>query len=153
MNGKAILTLLLVASLAGNAAFLLTAFLRRPSHPATAIDQLALTDDQKAKFDASQRAFQEERARNHKKLVDLRATLADEFLNEAPDRQRLVNTSMEMAGVQTKMRPKVIEHLLALHAVLTPIQRTSLANIMRAGEGSGVACPGAMLYSTPDQGR
>jgi Spy/CpxP family protein refolding chaperone len=153
MNSKLILAILLAASLAGNAAFLVTAFLPRPAQPATALDQLSLTADQKAKFEGTKKAFQEERSRNHKRMIELRATLADEFVKEAPDRQRMVSTSLEMATVQTNMRPKVIDHLIALHAVLTPEQRTALANVMRTGEGSTAACPGAMLYSPPDQGK
>lgn len=153
MNSKTILAILLVASLAGNAAFLVTAFLRRPVHPAAALDQLSLTDNQKAKFETTKIAFQAERSRSHGRMAELRGALADEFMKETPDRQKLVSTSGEMAAVQTNMRPKVIDHLLALHAVLTPAQRTTLAKFIRAGEGTGAACPGAALYSTPDQGR
>ena len=58
-----------------------------------------------------------------------------------------------MAQVQNGMRPKLIDHLLALHALLTPEQRATFANLMRTAGGMGAVCPGAMLYPTPDQER
>jgi Spy/CpxP family protein refolding chaperone len=153
MNSKALLVILLAASLAGNAAFLMTAFARRSAPPAAALEQLSLTDGQKAKFEGIKRAFQEERAVSHRSMAELRARLADEYGTETPDRQRLLSTSLEMAALQTSMRPKVVDHLLALHGLLTPGQRATLAGMMRAGSGIGAACPGAMLYSPSEHGK
>jgi Spy/CpxP family protein refolding chaperone len=153
VSHKTVLAVLLVASLAGNAAFLITAFSSRPVRPAGAIDQLTLTADQTAKFADAKRAFQDERARAHQKMDDLRGVLADELAKDTPDRQRLLTTAVAMAQVQTGMRPKLLDHLLALHALLTPAQRATLAETMRAGGGSGAGCPGAMLYSNPGQER
>jgi Spy/CpxP family protein refolding chaperone len=78
-------------------------------------------------------------------MSELRGVLADEFARQNPDRQRLVATAVEMAEVQTAMRPKLIEHLLALHSLLTPAQRATFNNLVRAGSGGGAMCPGAML--------
>jgi hypothetical protein len=153
VSTKTILAILLAASLAGNASFLLTVFLKRPTQRAGAIDQLSLTTDQASRFEGAKRTFQNERARAQKRMAELRGVLADEFLKEAPDRQRLLYAAVEMAQVQTGMRPKLVDHLLALHAVLTPAQRASLADAMRTGGGAGAGCPGAMLYSNPEQGR
>jgi len=153
MSSKTILAVLLVASLAGNASFLIATFTKGAPQRAGTIDQLALTADQAAKFESSKQAFQDERARAHLKMAELRNALADEFAKESPDRQRLVTTAGEMAQVQTAMRPKLIDHLLVLHALLTPLQRATFANLMRAGGGMGAACPGAMLYPTPDEER
>ena len=86
-------------------------------------------------------------------MAELRRLLADEFAKEAPDRQRMVTTAVEMAQVQTGMRPKLIDHLLALHVLITPAQRTSFASLMRTGGGAGSVCPGAILYPTRDDGK
>ena len=153
MSSKTILAVLLVASLAGNASFLIATFTKGAPQRAGTIDQLALTADQAAKFESSKQAFQDERARAHLKMAELRNALADEFAKESPDRQRLVTTAVEMAQVQTGMRPKLIDHLLVLHALLTPEQRATFASLMRSGGGAGAACPGAMLYPTPDEER
>lgn len=153
MNRKTILAILLTASLAGNAAFLVTAFFRRSTQHIGAIDQLSLTEDQKSKFETKKQLFQDERTVAHKKMAVLRGVLADEFLKDTPDRQRLVSAAVEMAQVQTNMRPKLIDHLLALHALVTPAQRATLASIMRTGGGNGATCPGAMLFSTPNEER
>jgi len=153
MSGKTILAVLLVASLAGNASFLVAAFSKRPAQHVKGIDQLALTADQTARFEGSKRAFQDERAKAHERLAELRGMLADEFAKEAPDRQRLATTAVEMAQVQAGMRPKLIDHLLALHALLTPAQRATFADLMRTGGGSGAVCPGAMFYPTADEQR
>jgi Spy/CpxP family protein refolding chaperone len=150
MSSKTILAVLLLASLAGNASFLITTFSRRPARQAGAIDQLALTADQASKFEGSKRAFQDQRRMAHQKMAELRRLLADEFAKETPDRQRMVTTAVEMAQVQTGMRPKLIDHLLALHALITPAQRASFADLMRTGGGSGSVCPGSMLYPATD---
>jgi hypothetical protein len=153
MSTKTILSVFLAASLAGNASFLSTTLFKRFSQRAGALNQLALTADQNAKFAASKRAFLEQRAQAHQHMATLRGVLADEFGKEVPDRQRLIATTAEMAETQTNMRPKVIDHLLSLHTLLTPAQRTAFANLMRAGDGSAGACPGAMLYPTRDDER
>ena len=153
MSSKTILAVLLVASLAGNASFLIATFTKGVPQRAGTIDQLALTADQTAKFESSKQAFQEERARAHQHMAELRNALADEFAKEVPDRQRLAATAVEMAQLQTAMRPKLIDNLLVLHALLTSEQRATFANLMRAGGGMGAACPGAMLYPTPDEER
>jgi hypothetical protein len=144
VSSKTILAVFLVASLAGNATFLIATFTKPALRQTGTIDRLALTADQ---------TFQAERARAHSKMAELRIELADEFAQEQPDRQRLVMTAVEMAQVQTEMRPKLVEHLLALHALLTPEQRLTFANLMRSTGGVGAACPGAMLYPTPDENR
>jgi len=149
---KTILAVLLVASLAGNASFLITTF-SKPVQQAGPFNQLALTADQKVKFAGSKRAFQDERTKAHQQMAELRSVLADEFAKETPDRQRLVTTAVEMAQVQTGMRPKLIDHLLVLHELLSPAQRTTFANLMRAGGGGGAMCPGAMFFPTPGEER
>jgi Spy/CpxP family protein refolding chaperone len=153
MSSKTKLAILLVASLAGNASFLIATFTKGAPRRIGTIDQLALTADQTAKFEGSKKTFQEERARAHLKMAELRNALADEFAKESPDRQRLATTAGEMAQVQTGMRPRMIDHLLVLHALLTPAQRVTFANLMRSGGAAGTACPGAMLYPTPDEER
>jgi len=153
MSSKTIIAIFLAASLAGNASFLLTSLLKRSAQHAGAVDQLSLTADQASRFEGAKRTFQDERARAHGKMSDLRGVLADEFSKETPDRQRLLDAAAEMAQVQASMRPRVIDHLLALHALITPGQRAALAKIMRAGGGSGEACPGGMLYPAPDRNR
>jgi hypothetical protein len=150
MSTKTILAIFLTASLAGNASFLITTFLKRPPQQIGAIDQLSLTAEQASKFEGTRRIFQDQRVQAHKRMAELRGVLADEFLKETPDRQRLVNTAVEMAQVQTDMRPRLIDHLLVLHELLSSTQRTNLAEIMRASEA---ACPGAALYSEPGKER
>jgi len=151
MSSKTILAFLLAASLAGNASFVVTAVLNRQPQHTGAIDQLALTADQVSRFQGARQAFQEERTRSHKRMAELRGVLADEFAKEAPDRLRLVNAAVEMASVQATMRPKLIDHFLALHVLLNPEQRLALAETMRVGGGAADACPGATLYSAPEQ--
>lgn len=150
MSSKTILAFLLAASLAGNASFVVTAILNRQPQPAGAIDQFAFTPNQMSRFQGVRQAFQEERARSRKRMAELRGVLADEFAKEAPDRLRLVNAAVEMASVRATMRPKLIDHLLALHVLLNPEQRLALAKTMRAGGGAADACPGATLYSAPE---
>jgi Spy/CpxP family protein refolding chaperone len=152
MSAKTILSTLLAASLAGNASFLITTFSKRPSH-AGLVNQIALTAEQTAKFAASKRTFQDQRAQTLRQMAALRSVLADEFAKDTPDRQELLNTAAGMVEVQTAMRPKLIEHLLSLHPLLTPTQRVNFANLMRTGGGSLAACPGAMLYPTRDDER
>jgi Spy/CpxP family protein refolding chaperone len=153
MSSKTLLTVLLVASLAGNASFLITKFSKRPSPHAGLVSQLVLTPDQTAKFAASKSTFQDQRAQTLQKMAALRSALADEFAKEAPDRQKLLATAAGMVEIQTAMRPKLIEHLLSLHPLLTLKQRATLANLMRTGGGSEAVCPGAMLYPTRDEER
>lgn len=151
MSSRTILAVLLAASLAGNASFVVTTLVHRPPKLTGAVDRLALTADQVSRFQGARQAFQEERTRARARMAELRGVLADEFAKEAPDRQRLVNAAVEMAEVQATMRPKLMDHLLALHALLDPEQRVALAETMRVGGGAGDACPGATLYSTPEQ--
>jgi Spy/CpxP family protein refolding chaperone len=153
MRTKTILTVLLIASLAGNASFLITRFCEFPPQRAGVLEQLALTADQTAKLASSSEAFQDERAQTHRKMAKLRTTLADEFAKESPDRHRLVTTAIEMAQVQNGMRPKLIEHLMVLHALLTPAQRATFAGAMRASSETSTACPGATLNPMPDEER
>ena len=147
MRLKTILVILLAASLAGNAAFLITTFFRRPAQHSGAIEKLALTADQTAKFKGTKRAFRDEQTRAHQRMAELRGVLTGELGKAIPDRARLLNAALEMAQVQAEMRPKLIDHLLALHALLTPTQRAALSEIMRSSGGeNGAACPGAVFY-------
>ena len=150
MKIKTILAVLLAASLAGNVSFLITTLKKQRSRHPGNIAQLGLTADQTARFENSKQTFQSERSHTHRRMAELRNALADEFAKERPDRQRLMTTAFEMVQVQTDMRPKLIDHLLALHELLTPEQRTAFAGLMRAGGGMGAACPGAMLYPAPE---
>jgi Spy/CpxP family protein refolding chaperone len=151
MSVKTILSVLLVASLAGNASFLIATFTRRPIHHAGAINQLALTAEQTARLADSKQVFLDQRAQAQRQLAELRSVLADEFTKDVPDRQHLSATTSQMAEIQNGMRPKVIEHLLRLHTLLTPAQRKGFAGVMRKGGGSASVCPGAMLYSAPEE--
>jgi hypothetical protein len=153
MSSKTLLAVLLVASLAGNAAFLITTFSKRPSPHAGLVSQLALTADQTVKFAASKSTFENQRGQTLQRLASLRSVLADEFAKDAPNRQKLLTTAAGMVEVQTAMRPKLIEHLLSLHPLLTPMQRVKFADLMRTGGGSLAVCPGAMLYPTHDEER
>lgn len=150
-SGKTILGILLAASLSGNVAFLLTASLHASTPHPTPLERLELTGGQKSRLEASQRAFQQERKRSHARMSELRRTIADELSKDAPNRRRLMDASMEMARVQTDLRPKVVDHLLAFHALLTPAQRAVLAEIMRTGPVRGAGCPGAGLYSDQEK--
>lgn len=153
MRGKTILAILLAASLAGNASFLIATFTKRAPRRTGIIAEVALTADQTAGFESSKLAFQKERALAHRRMGELRGALANEFAKDSPDRQRLQTTALEMAQVQTAMRPKLIDHLMVLHALLTPEQRAAFARLMRESGGMGALCPGAILYPTPDEGR
>jgi uncharacterized membrane protein len=150
MSKTTILSAFLAASLAGNASFLVSA-LTSTHAPAGAIAELALTAGQAKELEASKKTFQEERAKAHRGMTELRGALAEEFAQESPDRAKLLRTSLEMAELQTAMRPKLVDHILVLHAVLTPDQRAAFARLMRSGGGMAAGCPGAMLYSTPTE--
>jgi Spy/CpxP family protein refolding chaperone len=153
MRTTTILAVLLAASLAGNASFLIATVTRQgPRRPGN-INRLGLTANQAARFESAKRTFQGERKRAHRRMAELRYALAEEFAKERPDRQRMVTTAIEMARVQTEMRPKLIDHLLALHTLLIPEQRATFADLMRAGGGMRAACPGAMLYPGPEEER
>jgi len=152
MNSKTILSVLLMASLAGNASFLITAFSKRAPQRSAALEQLKLTADQASQFEGSKRAFQDERRQTQQRMAELRNVLADEFATQTPDRQRLVATTVEMAQVQADMRPKLVDHLLALHALLTPDQRADFARLLRTADGGAAMCPGAMLYPSSEGG-
>lgn len=153
MNAKTSLVILLTASLCGNAAFLLTSFLHHRAQPVAVLDQLSLTEEQSSKLESAKKAFQGERASAQKRMAELRGVLADEFQKDSPDRQVLLSTATEMTQVQAGMRPKVVDHLMALHALLNSGQRASLAAVMRTGAGPGAACPAAMLYPSSDRGK
>jgi hypothetical protein len=86
-------------------------------------------------------------------MSELRGVLASEFAKDKPDNQRMVTAAVEMAQVQTGMRPKLIDHLMVLHALLTPAWRQLLSNLLRKAGGRAATCPGAMLYPTPGEER
>jgi Spy/CpxP family protein refolding chaperone len=152
MSTRTILAILLAASLAGNVSFLLTSFLRQPFRNAGVIERLSLTTDQASRVEEVARTFRDDRVKAHRRMSDLRKVLADEFQKDQPDRPRMLSAAAEMARVQTGMRPRLVDYLLALHAVLTPEQRGSLAEAMRAAGESGETCPEAMPWLRASKG-
>ena len=153
MRTKLILSTLLVASLAGNASFLISTFMKSSTPRSGLISQLALTPEQKKMFAASRQVFQAQRAETVAKMAALRSVLAEEFEKDMPARQEMLSAALGMVEVQTAMRPKMIDHLLSLHAALAPAQRTEFAKMMREGDGTVAGCPGAMLYQNRDDER
>lgn len=148
---KAIIGILLAASLSGNVAFLVTAAVRRGSTPVSVLDGLTLTRDQEAQFEPARRSFQTERARARARMAELRGVLADELVRDAPDRAAMLRATDQMGEVHAAMRSNLVEHLLALHALLEPGQRELVAEAMRSGS-AGTSCPGAVLDSAGDHG-
>lgn len=153
MNRKNLLVALLVASLAGNTAFFVTAAVRAHGRPLGSSGKLELTTEQKTRFRAANETFLAGRVEAHSKLAELRAGLAAEFLKETPDRDRLLKVAMEMAEVQTARRPKLIEHLILLHGMLSPSQRATMADELRSHTSTCcAACPGSSLFVSQQGG-
>lgn len=152
-----LLILFLVASVAGNAAFVATTLVARHQRGMLPMDQLGLDPDQRAKLMVLREQFVAARSRAHGRMIDLRNALADEVAKPAPDRARLDQVAAEMAAIQAEMRPKFIAHLLDMHGLLRPEQRAALGQILRTGGGPGMppGCPGAALYpmSAPSEGQ
>jgi Spy/CpxP family protein refolding chaperone len=152
-----LLLLLLVASVAGNVAFVVTTALARRQHGTLPMDRLGLDANQRSKLMAEREHFVAERGRAHSRMIGLRSALADEIAKPTPDRARMLQLSEEMAAIQSEMRPKFIAHLLDMHGLLRPEQRAELGEILRAGGGPGMpaGCPGAALYpmSAPSEAR
>ena len=152
-----LLILLLVASVAGNVAFVVTTLVARHQHGMLPMDRLGLDSDQQAKLMVLREQFVAARSQAHGRMLELRNALADEIARPTPDRARLDEVVAEMAAIQADMRPKFIAHLLDMRGLLRPEQRVALGDLLRTGGGSGMppGCPGAALYpmSAPSEGR
>ena len=147
-----LLLLLLVASLAGNAAFAVTAYLARQRQPepvAQANERLGLDPNQRARLAPLQERFAVERGQARAHVGRLTDLYAEQFARAEPDRARVEQVAAEMATIQTGMRISFMRFLLDLHALLRPDQRVVLSDIIRnkgAPEGaSAPCCPGAAL--------
>jgi len=139
-----LLLLLLAASLAGNAAFVVTTLVARSQRGRLPMDRLGLDAEQRARILVLRRDFVAERERAHARMAVLRDALADEVRKATPDRERMTRTTAEMTAIQGRMRPKLVAHLLDMHGVLRPDQRTLFSSVLRQGGTPG--CPGAGLY-------
>jgi uncharacterized membrane protein len=139
-----LLLLLLVASLAGNVAFVTTTLLAHARQGQLPMDRLGVDAGQRARLLTLRRDFVSERERAHARMAVLRDALADEVRKPAPDRQRMLQATAEMTEIQSRMRPRLVAHLLDRHGVLRPEQRALLADML--SKGGAPACPGAALY-------
>ncbi len=149
MNKKNLLIAVLVASLSGNAAFVITAVARSHEQPRGDADRLTLTTQQKKRFSEANEVFLAGRAAAHRELSELRGELAAELLEETPNRERLLKVALKMSELQTARRPKLIEHLLLLHAMLSPSQRAAMADEIRSNTSACcAACPGSRFFVT-----
>ena len=141
-----LLLLLLVASVAGNAAFVVTTVYARRQRIVLPMDRLGLGQDQRARLLMLRREFVSEREQAHARMAALRDSLADEVRKAAPDRGLMLRVTAEMTDIQARMRPKLVAHLLDMHGVLRPEQRALLADILRSGGHGAAGCPGAAFY-------
>jgi Spy/CpxP family protein refolding chaperone len=151
-----LLVLLLVASVAGNVAFAVTTVVARRQRAMLPMDRLGLDATQRSQLMATREQFVGERGRAHARMRTLRDALAAELTKPTPDRAHMTQLATEMAGIQAEMRPKLIAHLLDMHALLRPEQRGSLAEVLRGGGAAGAdmpACPGAALAPLPPAAR
>ena len=151
-----LLVLLLVASVAGNVAFAVTTVVARRQRAMLPMDRLGLDAAQRSRFTATREQFVQDRGRAHARMRTLRDEFAAETTKPTPDRARMTQLANEMAGIQGEMRPKLIAHLLDMHALLRPEQRGRLAEVLRGGGAAGSdtpACPGAALVPIPPAAR
>lgn len=147
MNRRSLVVAFLVASLSGNAAFLITTVVKRYGRGSNGPVRLMLTTEQKARFSEANAWYLAERAVAHRQLIELRGELANEFLKDTPDRERLLKVALEMAEIQTARRPKLIEHLLLFHSLLVPSQRAAMADEVRNHTSACCAgCPGSSFF-------
>jgi Spy/CpxP family protein refolding chaperone len=145
-----LLVLLLAASVAGNATFLATAA-REDDRGSLPMDRLGLDAAQRESMKPLRSQFITGRNEAHKRIRDLRGALADEIAKQTPDRARIAGIAARMAVVQEEMRPKFIQHLLDMRAVLRPSQRAALGDLLRAGGEPAMmsACTGDTLAPAP----
>jgi Spy/CpxP family protein refolding chaperone len=153
-----LLVLLLAASVAGNVAFAVTTVVARRQRAALPMDRLGLDAAQRSQLMATREQFVGDRSRAHARMATLRDALAAEVTKATPDRARMTQITTDIAGIQAEMRPKLIGHLLDMHALLRPEQRGKLAEVLRHGGVGGAGmhgCPGASLFpaSAPSEGR
>jgi Spy/CpxP family protein refolding chaperone len=146
MNRRNLLVPFLVASLSGNAAFLTTTLIKRYGRGSNDTAQLTLTSEQRARFSEANAVYRVDRTLAHGKLVELRGELANEFLKDTPNRERLLKVALEMAEIQTARRPKLIEHLLLFHGLLAPSQRAAMADELRSTSACCAGCPGSSFF-------
>jgi hypothetical protein len=150
MNSK-LLVLLLVASVAGNAAFVLTTVITRRQQGLLPVDRLGLDPDQRSKLMVLREQFVGERSRARGRMLVLRRALADEVAKPAPDRARMDRIAADIAGIQAEMRPRFIAHLLEMHGALRPAQRAMLGEMFRTESGPLMmpGCPVEALEPVP----
>ena len=144
---------LLAASLAANVALGVTVSGRDragfPSEPLI-FSKVNLNADQRARISSLRSEIVAHRDESERRLKALRGELASEIAREPEDRSAVDSTLRQIADSQARFQVAVVDHVLAVRAVLTPEQRSAfegiIAHHMQAGAQThcGTEPPGAL---------
>lgn len=94
------------------------------------IEQLALSSEQRERFEGLRDEFLAHRDACHAGMVALRQQLLDELLREAPDRARIDALVDEMSTRQAELQRALVAHLVAEKAVLRDEQLPAFRRIL-----------------------
>ena len=92
--------------------------------------ELSLSEEQIVKFQEYRKAFHAELDGLSAQQNDLRRLLIEELAAPTPDRKRLSEINERINRLQFKAQERVIDHLLAVKAVLGPEQQEKFLSII-----------------------
>ena len=110
-----------------------------------ALEQLNLTDAQKAKIEALQDDHYKATRPLREKVFDKSVELRRLWLQSNPDKNKIVAAQKELRNLRNQMEDKVTVLRLDMNNVLTPEQKEKLAN-SHWGKGHGFGQRGAMRH-------
>jgi len=123
-----------------------------PSDPFSVLD---LTPEQEREFGRLRAEFRDYRGECHHQTGQMIAELVSELTSDAPDQQALDRILLAMSDRQAATQRRLVDHLFALRAVLTPEQRPAFDRVLgetllASHHGAG---GGACKHAIHEQGR
>ncbi len=107
------------------------------------MEQLNLTDAQKAKIDALRDAHFKATKPLREKIFDKSVELRRLWLQTNPDKNKITAAQKELRTMRDTLEDQSTAHRLAIHQTLTPVQKEKLAN-SGWGKGHGFGPRGRM---------
>ncbi len=130
---RLVLPALLVASLAANVALAATLFHRHrsalPGEPLI-FSKVQLDPGQRARISSLRTALLARREENQRGLLALRRRLAAAMTQDPEDWAAVDSTLRQIAESQARFQAAVVDHVLAVRAVLRPDQRPAFEDII-----------------------
>jgi Spy/CpxP family protein refolding chaperone len=142
-----LLWLVLMLSLSANATVLAISLRNRVAHPEMPLlSKVELAPEQRARIMELRGGFLAFRQANHERASTLRGQLADLLKADPPDASRIDESLHAISENQGALQRRVVDHVLAVRAVLRPDQRPTFHDLMteqlRAGGPMQGACVG-----------